>query len=142
VTLSAAEPGLWRATVPADEIGLWRVEEGDKRAFAHVGSANPREFLDARSTPDLLKPLVQETGGRIARMADASGAPDLPRIVPIRSGTSLSGADWIGIRMTDASVLKGIIRVPFFGGYAGFAAFLALLLLLVPAGMTWFREGR
>jgi hypothetical protein len=142
LSLTAAEPGLWRATLKADEIGLWRVEQGDKRAFAHVGSANPREFLDARSTPDLLKPLVQESGGRIARMADASGALDLPRIVPIRSGTSLSGADWIGIRMTDASVLKGIIRVPFFGGYAGFAAFLALLLLLVPAGMTWFREGR
>jgi hypothetical protein len=142
LTLAAAEPGLWRATLKADEIGLWRVEEGDKRAFAHVGSANPREFLDARSTADLLKPLVQESGGRIARMADASGVLDLPRIVPIRSGTSLSGADWIGIRMTDASVLKGIIRVPFFGGYAGFAAFLALLLLLVPAGMTWFREGR
>ena len=38
VTLAAAGPGLWRATVPADEIGLWRAEEGDKRAFAHVGA--------------------------------------------------------------------------------------------------------
>jgi hypothetical protein len=142
LTLAAAEPGLWRATLKADEIGLWRVEQGDKRAFAHVGSANPREFLDARSTPDLLKPIVRETGGRIARMADASGTLALPRIVPIRSGSSLSGSDWIGIHMTDASVLKGIVRVPLFGGHAGAAAFLALFLLLLPAGMAWFREGR
>ena len=142
VTLQAAEPGLWRATVPASEIGLYRVEEDDKRAFAHVGAANPREFIDARSTDAVLKPLADATGGRIARMADASGNLQVPRIVPIRSGGTVSGSDWIGIRMTEASVLKGIIRIPIFGGYAGPAAFLALLVLLLLPGLTWFREGR
>ena len=44
--------------------------------------------------------------------------------------------------MTDASVLKGIIRVPLFGGYVGPAAFLALLVLLLLPGLTWYREGR
>ena len=44
--------------------------------------------------------------------------------------------------MTEASILKGIIRVPLFGGYIGAAAFLALFLLLLPAGLTWYREGR
>jgi hypothetical protein len=142
VTLKAVKPGLWRATLPAEEIGLYRVEQGEKRAFAHVGAANPREFTDARSTDALLKPLVDASGGRIARMADASGTLALPRIVPIRSGASLSGSDWIGIRMTDASVLKGIIRVPLFGGYVGAGAFLALFLLLLLPGLTWYREGR
>ena len=108
MTLQPAEPGLWRATMPADEIGLYRVEQGDKRAFAHVGAANPREFIDARSTAEKLKPLAEATGGRIARMADASGDLDLPRIVPVRSGdVDLPGSDWIGIRMTEASVLEG-----------------------------------
>ncbi|MBZ0226987.1 MAG: hypothetical protein K8F58_00825, partial [Bauldia sp.] len=50
VTLQAAEPGLWRAAIAAREIGLYRVEQGDEFAFAHVGAANPREFTDARST--------------------------------------------------------------------------------------------
>src|SRR5690606_6568933 len=58
VTLALAEPGLWRATIPVDEIGLYRIEQGDRRAFAHVGAANPREFIDARSTPRILAPLV------------------------------------------------------------------------------------
>jgi len=142
VTLKAAEPGLWRTTLEAKEIGLYRVEQGDKFAFAHVGAANPREFIDARSTPALLEPLVAATGGRIARMADADGNLDLPRIVPIRSGATTAGADWIGVRMTEASVLKGIVRVPLFGGYAGPAAVLALLALLLLPGLTWFREGR
>jgi len=142
ITLKAAEPGLWRATVAASEIGLYRVEEDDKRAFAHVGAANPREFIDARSTDAVLRPLAEATGGRIARMTDSSGSLVVPRIVPIRSGGTVSGSDWIGVRMTEASVLKGIIRIPIFGGYAGPAAFLALLVLLLLPGLTWFREGR
>jgi hypothetical protein len=142
VTLRPAEPGLWRATLPADEIGLYRIEQGERRAFAHVGAANPREFIDARSTDALLSPIVAATGGRIARMAEADGALDLPRIVPIRGGSTFAGSDWMGVRMTEASVLKGIIRVPLFGGYAGPAAFLALLVLLLLPALTWFREGR
>ena len=142
LTLRQVEPGLWRASMAADEIGLYRVEQGERRAFAHVGPANPREFSDVRSTDSLLKPLVKETGGRIARMADATGNLALPRIVPIRSGASLSGSDWIGIRTTEASVLKGIVRVPLFGGTIGAAAFLALFVLLLLPGLTWYREGR
>ncbi len=142
VVLKRAEPGLWRATIPGNEVGLYRIEQGDKRAFAHVGAANPKEFADARSTDTILRPMVEATGGRIARMADTSGNPIVPRIVPIRSGGTVSGSDWIGVRMSEASVLKGIVRVPLFGGYAGPAAFLALLVLVLLPGLTWFREGR
>jgi hypothetical protein len=145
VNLTAGEPGLWRTTVPADEIGLWRVEQGDKRAFAHVGAANPREFLDARSTADKLKPLTDATHGLIARMADASGKVTLPRIVPVRSATATSGSDWIGIRMTDASVLKGITRVPLFTGFLtlfGVAGLFGLIALVGLPFATWLREGR
>jgi hypothetical protein len=145
VALVAAEPGLWRATIAADEIGLYRVEQGDKRAFAHVGAANPREFIDARSTAEKLQPLVEETRGRIARMADASGNLVLPRIVPVRSTTATAGADWIGIRMTEASVLKGISRIPLFTGFIavfGIAGLFGLLALIGLPFATWIREGR
>ncbi len=142
VMLSGVEPGLWRATLPVDEIGLYRIEQGERRAFAHVGAANPKEFIDARSTDALLRPIAEATGGHVARMADADGTLDMPRIVPIRGGSSYSGSDWLGIRMTEASVLKGIDRLPLFGGYAGPAAFLALLVLLFMPAFTWFREGR
>jgi hypothetical protein len=136
VTLQSVEPGLWRATVPAKEIGLYRIEQGDKRAFAHVGAANPREFADARSTPDKVAPLVETTGGRIARMTDASGTESAPRIVPVRSGGVKSGSDWIGVRMTEASMLKGVGHLPLFAGLLGLA------LLLGTLAATWYREGR
>jgi hypothetical protein len=137
VTLSAVEPGLWRAAVPAREIGLYRVEQGEGRAFAHVGAPNPREFIDARSTDEKLKPLIDESGGLVRRMSDQSGGLSLPRIVPIRSSSgAMSGADWLGIRMTEASVLRGIDRLPLFAGLLG----LAILLSVLAA--TWYREGR
>jgi hypothetical protein len=144
VTLSPVEPGLWRASVPVDEIGLYRVEQGDKRAFAHVGAANPREFIDARSTAAILQPLVDATHGRIARMGTAD-ALTLPRIVPVRSATAMGGSDWIGIRMTDASVLKGINRIPLFTGFLalfGVAGLFGLLALVGLPFATWIREGR
>jgi hypothetical protein len=145
VNLTAAGPGLWRTTIAADEIGLWRVEQGDKRAFAHVGAANPREFLDARSTPDVLKPLTDATHGLITRLADASGKLALPRIVPVRSATATAGSDWMGIRMTNATVLKGITRVPLFTGFLtlfGVAGLFGLIALLGLPFATWLREGR
>jgi hypothetical protein len=136
ITLGAAEPGLWRAAVPAREIGLYRIEQGDKRAFAHVGAANPREFIDARSTEEKLRPVADTTGGLIKRMTDSSGALALPRIVPVRSSGTMSGSDWMGIRMTEASVLRGVDRLPLFAGLLGLA------ILLGTLAATWYREGR
>jgi hypothetical protein len=145
VNLAAAEPGLWRTTMTADEIGLYRLDQGDKHAFASVGPANPKEFADAISTPDKLKPLVDATHGRIARMADRAGNLDLPRIVPVRSTVTLSGKDWIGVHTTEASVLKGITRVPLFTGFMtlfGIAGLFGLLALIGLPFATWVREGR
>jgi hypothetical protein len=143
--LAPVGEGLWRTTIPADEIGLYRIEQGDKRAFAHVGAANPREFIDARSTEDVLRPLVDETRGYMGRMADASGNLDLPRIVPVRSSTSTAGPDWMGIRMSEASVLKGVTRVPLFYGFVGLFGVAGLFGLTALVGLpfaTWLREGR
>ena len=145
VNLTAAEPGLWRATVPADQIGLWRIAQGDKRAFADVGAANPLEFADVISTAAKLQPIVDATHGGISRMADAAGNLTLPRIVPVRSTATLSGPDWIGIRMTDASELKGIDRVPLFTGFLGLFGVAGLFGLIALVGLpfaTWMREGR
>ncbi|MBB5752807.1 hypothetical protein [Prosthecomicrobium pneumaticum] len=136
LTLAPAGPGLFRADVTADEIGLWRAEDGERRAFVHVGPADPREFTEVRSTADKLAPAVEATGGGLARMAP-EGTLDTPRVVPVRGdGRAMAGSGWIGIRTTEASVLKGVDRLPLFSGFLG----LALLIGAVAA--TWYREGR
>jgi hypothetical protein len=145
LTLTSNEPGLWRTTVKADEVGLYRAQEDDKTAFVEVGTANPLEFSDAISTPDKLAPLVKDTGGRIARMADASGNLQLPRIVPVRSTVTMSGPDWIGIHQTEATVLTGVNRIPLFYGFLGLFGVAGLFGLIALIGLpfaTWIREGR
>jgi hypothetical protein len=69
-------------------------------------------------------------------MTDGAGNIDVPRILPIRAGANYAGGDWMGVRVTEASVLLGIDRVPLLAGFLG----LAILLGLVAS--TWYREGR
>jgi hypothetical protein len=54
----------------------------------------------------------------------------------VRSGDTYKGGDWIGLKMRDASVVRGIGVLPVFAGLRG------LLLLLGSLAGTWAREGR
>ena len=135
LTLTAGDPGIWSATLPAGELGLWQATDGTLKALINVGPTNPKEFSEVTSTPDMLKPLVQATGGDARRVANGSGI-ELPRIVPVRSSGIFRGDGWMGVRMRDASVVKGVGVLPVFAGLIG------LLLLLGAFAATWLREGR
>src|SRR6185503_4682287 len=58
VTLQQSEPGLWRGSIRANELGLWRATDGKLNALANVGPPNPREFAEVTSTGDVLRPLI------------------------------------------------------------------------------------
>src|SRR5438270_8983147 len=91
LTLSPAAPGVWRATIDANELGLWRASDGTLTALANVGPANPREFTEVTSTADVLAPLANATGGGVVRLEAASGV-HLPRVVGVRSSDTYHGA--------------------------------------------------
>jgi len=133
--LDAKEPGVWESSVPANELGLWRATDGKLNALVNIGPANPREYAEVTSTTDVLAPLTSATGGDSRRLDDGSGL-DVPRIVGVRSGDTYKGDDWIGMKMRDASVVRGIGVLPVFAGLLG------LLLLLGSLAGTWAREGR
>jgi len=135
LNLSAVEPGLWRATVTANELGLWRATDGKLTALANVGPANPREFAEVTSTTDVLGKLASATGGD-ARRLDSGNGLAVPRVVAVRSSTTYKGDDWIGMKMRDVSVVRGIGVLPIFAGLIG------LLLLVGSLALTWAREGR
>src|ERR671935_698276 len=84
LTLSQAEPGVWRSTIEANELGLWRASDGTLNALANVGPANPREFTEVTSTAEVLAPLAHATGGDLVRIESANGVR-LPRILGVRS---------------------------------------------------------
>ena len=135
LTLTQGEPGLWRSTIEATELGLWRAADSKLTALANVGPANPREFAEVTSTPDVLSLLTTATGGAAVRIEDGSGV-HVPRVVGVRSSDTFHGEDWIGLKVGEASVVRGIAVLPIFAGAIG------LLLLVGSLAATWAREGR
>jgi hypothetical protein len=135
LTLDLAEPGVWRKVVDATELGLWRATDGKLTTLVNVGPANPKEFSEVTSTTAVMAPLANATGGDARRIADGSGLT-MPRILGVRSSDTLKGDDWIGLKIREASVVRGIGVLPMFAGLLG------LLLLVGSLALTWGREGR
>jgi hypothetical protein len=135
LVLKAAEPGLWQADLSVKELGLWRATDGKLTALANVGPANPREFAEVTSTTEVLGKLADATGGGVRRLASGN-AIEVPRVVPVRTSSTYKGDDWIGLKMREVSVVRGIGVLPIFAGLIG------LLLLLGAFTATWVREGR
>jgi hypothetical protein len=137
VTLSASEPGLWRASMNVKELGLYRLTDGEQSFLANVGPENPREFQEVVSTPDKLRALADATGGTVRRIgADAQGAINMPRVVAMRDSPVYGGSDYIGIKRNSASVVRGIGIAPLAIGFAG----MIVLIASIVAGWAW--EGR
>ena len=83
----------------------------------------------------MLAPLAAATGGDVVRVEAGSGV-HMPRIVAVRSSDTFHGDDWLGLRVREASVVRGIGVLPVFAGLIG------LLLLVGSLAATWMREGR
>jgi hypothetical protein len=134
LALTETMPGVWRSTIEANELGLWRANDSKLAALVNVGPANPREFAEVTSTPDIVAPLVSATGGAATRIEDGSGV-HVPRLLGVR-GDTFHGDDWLGLKIREASVVRGIGVLPVFAGMIG------LLLLIGILAATWTREGR
>jgi hypothetical protein len=133
--LTLDRPGLFSARLQATELGLHRLQSDQLVAFASVGSDNPREFSEVLSDPGRLRPVAESLAGSSRRIGREAGSDvDLPRIVPVRAGSRLAGGDWIGLRITDSGIVRGVSLSPLFLGAGG----LALLLGALVAG--WLGE--
>jgi hypothetical protein len=132
VALEPAGEGIAEATVDAAEPGLYRITDGTLTTYVAVRPIGAEELADMRATPELLAPLVEESGGAVRWLADA-GVPDVRKV---SRGRTLSGRDWIGIHRNERYLVTGVTQLSLL------PAVLALLLLLGTLGAAWFREGR
>ncbi|RYC33362.1 hypothetical protein D3273_02485 [Lichenibacterium minor] len=137
VDLAAAEPGLSRGAVKADELGLYRLTDGTSSVLLNVGPENPREFQEVVSTTEKLRPLAEATGGSARRIGTGNGDDiAMPRLVAMHEASSYGGSDYIGIKRTDSSTVAGIGLLPLAVGAIG------LLALLGSTVLAWVAEGR
>jgi hypothetical protein len=136
VQLAPVAPGLSRATVSVDDDGLYRASDGAHVALAVVGPQNPVEFQEVVSTAEKLRPLAEATGGGVRRLAAGAGdAIAVPRVIAMHEQPSYSGADYVGVKRTNASELVGVSRTPLAAGFLGLLALLGALV------WAWRREG-
>ena len=116
----------------ARETGLFKLQDGQRRTVVAVGTVNPKEFADVRSTEQILKPIIAETGGGLWRLSEAG----LPRLRRVRAEAATAGRDWLGFVRNRDYVVTGIRRISLFPPLAVLIFALGGLLL------AWWREGR
>jgi len=129
--LTKTDPGIWRGTMKAEELGLYRITDGKLSAVAAAGPLNPKEVADMRATATLLAPAVEQSGGGIAW---AEGG--IPEIRRVSRGRSMAGEGWMGIADNKASRVTAVEQTPLL------PAWLVLLLLLGTLMLAWRQEGR
>ncbi|MEM8839214.1 MAG: hypothetical protein AAGE89_14050 [Pseudomonadota bacterium] len=133
--LTEVDQGLLRGRFEDAPPGLYEITHGDLKTLVHIGPANPKEFQEVISTTEPLAGIAQASGGRTLRLQDGT-----PGVVPLKGtgnrNRTFGGSGWIGLKMTDASVLTSVNQVPLFAGLLGLA------FLLAAFSAMWYREGR
>jgi hypothetical protein len=71
----------------------------------------------------------------VRRVASTTGIA-IPRVSAVSSRAPAAGRDWIGLRRSEATVLRSIDQLPLFGGLLGLA------LLVGGFAALWYREAR
>jgi hypothetical protein len=142
VTLSEIQPGLYGATLPTDQQGIWRVTDGDFQAFTAIGQANPHEFQNVISTEDRLKDIAQASKGSTRRLAPREGEWRMPSIRLATSGSVFSGQDFIALRDTQSERVTGVALWPLFAGVSGLMLLASALIAgwLGESGWRGFRR--
>jgi hypothetical protein len=131
LALNKVEPGVWRASTRAGELGLYRATDGILSTVTAAGPLNPKEVADMRATEEVLKPDAEASGGGVHWLAD--GLPDIRRVDP---GDDASGSNWIGLRA------NGAYRVTALEQQKLLPQWLALLLMVGALLLAWRLEGR
>jgi hypothetical protein len=132
VTLAPAEDGAFSGTVKAEEMGLYRLRDGNLSTVAAAGPLNPRELSDVRATDKLLKPVAEATKGGIAWIK-RDGLPEIRRTRP---GRAAADTGWIGLRANEAYAVRSTKQTPLFHPA------IALVLIIGSLMLGWRREGR
>jgi hypothetical protein len=131
-TLEETGHGIAKAMVSADAIGLYKINDGVRTAFAVIGSIDTPELRNVLTTDAKLKPVTDATGGGIQWLADGDRL-DLRRV---DADGPTSGHGWMGLRRNGRYTVRGVTETPLLP--------VAVLLILLGGVLaaTWYREGR
>jgi hypothetical protein len=113
LALEEQSPGLYVATIPAEQNGGYSVRYGSQDTaidFTSVGFTDPSEMYDVISTPAHLAPLAEFAEGKISFVGDIDYALNMPRIVT--SDAQPDHPDAYHVNMSTKKELIGTERKP------------------------------
>ncbi len=131
IAVEEEAPGRAVARIEITESGLYRAQDGQRKALVAVGSPNPLEVVDVRATGDKLRPLAAATKGSVHWLHD--GMPGLRRVA---SDQDAGGRDWMGLKAGKEARIIGARRITLL------PPMLAIILLLGAIILAWRREGQ
>ena len=129
--LSEVSPGRFEALFEGPEIGLYRLQEGDRSAVIGLGPAAPLEFEQTIATAEPLQPLIETMRGGVVQIAAG-----VPALRSVRPGRPASGRGWVGITPRGAYETLDVRQLPLL------PAWLVLLFASALILTAWLREGR
>lgn len=118
--------------LPASLPGLYRITDQKFSALVANGLSESQEFSDIISTPQLLKPIVDQTTGVIIRLSEY---PDFNWQI-VQKNRDSGGKNWFGFRARDNYQVVGVDQTNILSPY------LLILLGISASFMAWYREGR
>ena len=130
VKLKKGIGGRARGTIPADEVGIYRLNDGTRTAVSAVGNVNPKEYADMRATAAHLAVVAAASGGGTHWLEN--GAPSLRRV---RANRKPSGSGWMGVVSNRDFRVASVRETPML------PALLVLILGLGALLWAWRREG-
>ncbi len=131
LTLSPAGPGRFEAEHTGEEIGLYRLENGDEVTVIGLGPVAPREFVETIASDEALRPVIDALRGGMARVEAG-----LPRLRDVRLGRPAAGRGWLGLTPRGAYETRDVRQTPLLPGW------LVLLLSALFITAAWLCEGR
>lgn len=127
--------GWFEERISTNQPGIYRLEnENGKRKFAVVGSPNPPEMRDVRSTDHILSPIADNSKGYISRLAQDE-TPQIRFLEGDYTGR-FGGWGWLGLRQNGDYVVASAQNTPLL------TPWLSLFLLLLALALMWWIEGR
>ena len=86
-------PGVFETEVAGSKLGLFSARAGRLTTVALNGPANPQEYVDVRSTTEILRPLSEETDGNVYRIGTGDRI-NLPSLRWVAANANAAGDGW------------------------------------------------